>query len=1507
MHFLESVTSKKRRGLILTALLLTTVLGVLVLFRPVSGAIAEDNLLLNGDFSQANAENFPLYWYADAWDGLSGSQFEVVQEEDGPAAHIVNHYLKDARFAQAVAVTPGAYYCLHGYIRASAEGGRGANLSVEGVAVYSDLVYDSQGEWREVTLYGVTGDNQYSVTVYARLGGYSGEAEGEAYFRDVTLTRVDSVPAGYSAFNWYAASVSYDAGYDYGVDTADPESRGNASLLLAGCGALYLIFFVFLCRFLRRPRTEALEQEPLWKRYGLLAGVLLFGLILRLILAASVSGYDVDIGCFTGWANGLAQSGPGGIYQYLEAEGRWSCDYPPGYLWILWLIGWIGKLLGTGATEMMVKLPPILADLVLCVILYKFSEKHLSRPASLAAAALYAFNPLILVTGSAWGQADAMMTLLLLLVVLFALRDQWKIALPLYILAVLFKPQALMFGPLGLTAFILYIVKNAKEPETRRPMIQDALTGLALSVVTALIVALPFAIGQAPDFLIDLYSKTMGQYAYATVNCCNVYFLLGKNWAFADSSLNAGLRWIPVPAYLLAMLPALFAASSLARNYRETPEGPKEHQRFYLLGGMAALLGAALLILGVSGHLTYASLGTAMIVYAVALFCALYALANDPRNLPLFGAGLLILLCCTGSMMHERYAFPAVALLLVSYALKKDARILWLAVGVSISGFLNVGCVLDRNQRIGGFAGSLDAPLHGIASDTAILEYVSAGLNCILCCCALSLCVLLGREGTEVVFGRQDRKPSPLPREAALPRMTGRDWLIMSTVTVLYAILAFTNLGSTKAPQNAYAAPAAQRQIVMDLSESRDFYLSYYVSYHRNDSEVTVEISQDGQTWQTASTDHIPKDQYYCWNTLFDPDAPETPRIVTARFVRFTSDQETLSMFDASFQSPTDGSYLAASRITDAMIDEQLVLDLGETKDFHLLYYGGIHEYDSPFMVELSDDGEHWNQYYTAPMNIGDCFKWQYLAYYSGGQPLTLTARYLRITPTRTGLTLFEMIFRDAETGEQLPVTLVSDSLGNETAACLIDEQDTLEGEPGWYNSAYFDEIYHARTAYEHLHAMQPYECTHPPLGKVLMSWCVALFGMTPFGWRFAGTLAGVLMLPGMYLLGKLLIRKKWGGAAAACLLALDTLHFTQTRIATIDSFVVLFIIWMIYFMLRWFYQDFFRKKLWKTLIPLFLSGLCMGLAVSSKWTGCYGGVALAVLFFFGIWRRYRMIRKAKKIKWTRLKVSKRKRRVYRLTAASRPMPASRRKPWQFTAAKYGVKRLLITVASCLIFFVAVPALIYFLSYIPYFAYDGGVTIQKIIDSANYMLWYHSQPRLGMDHPYYSPWYQWPVSYLPMFYFLSTYEPAGYQSAINAFGNPAVWWAGLAGLMGVCFLMVRRHLRADGTLSARVEKDDSRFAVLLICFFVQYLPWVLVPRGTYIYHYFPCVPIIILCGLLCLDHWAVRREKAARNTLIVWIALAAVLFILLYPFASGALTPQGWMDAVRQVLPRIYY
>ena len=581
------------------------------------------------------------------------------------------------------------------------------------------------------------------------------------------------------------------------------------------------------------------------------------------------------------------------------------------------------------------------------------------------------------------------------------------------------------------------------------------------------------------------------------------------------------------------------------------------------------------------------------------------------------------------------------------------------------------------------------------------------------------------------------------------------------------------------------------------------------------------------------------------------------------------------------------------------------MLDLGQERTMNMLYLGGIHRVDSDFVVQISSDGVNWSDYHWAQMTEGDCFKWQYLCrvnVYDGGSsytntPLDMTGRYVMITAKTIATTLYEVILRDPDTQEIFPCTVIE---GNGEA--LIDEQDTFTGEPGWHNSTYFDEIYHARTGYEHYLAMQgdytyhPYETSHPPLGKVLIAFAISIFGMTPFGWRFAGTLAGVLMLPGMYLLGKYLTKRRSGAFLSMFLMSIDMMHFTQTRIATIDSFVVLFIIWSYVFMIYYIRMDYWHTKLWKTLIPLALSGLFMGFAVASKWTGCYAGVGLAVLFFWSVWRRFQEYRYAERAS------------------------AQIRDQHLLLISKEGLIRPFITLLSCLVFFVAVPLLIYYASYIPYFLPSGGITPYRVVQAAvgDYfstgvmggMLGYHGQEGFGMDHPYYSPWYEWPVIGKPMWYYDGTYQPDGYAETISAFGNPLVWWGGLIALIVMMAIWLVRHVSKNG-IELHNRTNDMRPAILIISFAAQYLPWVLVPRGTYIYHYFTSVPFIIACMSLAFEYLLDIAKKpvlkkAVYGTIIAVCVVGLLLFVGFYPFASGAMTDIRWLRAM-QWLPGIYF
>lgn len=195
-------------------------------------------------------------------------------------------------------------------------------------------------------------------------------------------------------------------------------------------------------------------------------------------------------------------------------------------------------------------------------------------------------------------------------------------------------------------------------------------------------------------------------------------------------------------------------------------------------------------------------------------------------------------------------------------------------------------------------------------------------------------------------------------------------------------------------------------------------------------------------------------------------------------------------------------------------------------------------------------------------------FRWKDIA---DDVPATTTGFTLSVTD---GTVWFnELAFFDAA-GNYIPAT----AEGN--AAALFDEPEEVPETPSYLNGMYFDELYHARTAYEHLHGLSPYENSHPPLGKVFIMLGIAIFGMNAFGWRIIGTLFGIGMVPILYVFAKRLFKKSDYALLASFLFAFDFMHFTQTRIATIDVYGVFFILLMYYYMYQYYRMNFFSDGL---------------------------------------------------------------------------------------------------------------------------------------------------------------------------------------------------------------------------------------------------------------------------------------------------------------------------------------
>ncbi|MBV9402902.1 MAG: hypothetical protein JO018_04145, partial [Candidatus Eremiobacteraeota bacterium] len=100
-----------------------------------------------------------------------------------------------------------------------------------------------------------------------------------------------------------------------------------------------------------------------------LIGLLAAGFILRLFFIGN-GGFQNDVQSFEGWAMTL---GSHPLWQFYAKAG--FADYPPGYFYILWIVGHIYAPLQHADTSyvwvrVLIKLPAIVMDLVNTALIY---------------------------------------------------------------------------------------------------------------------------------------------------------------------------------------------------------------------------------------------------------------------------------------------------------------------------------------------------------------------------------------------------------------------------------------------------------------------------------------------------------------------------------------------------------------------------------------------------------------------------------------------------------------------------------------------------------------------------------------------------------------------------------------------------------------------------------------------------------------------------------------------------------------------------------------------------------------------------------------------------------------------------------------------------------------------------------------------------------------------------------------------------------------------------------
>ena len=391
---------------------------------------------------------------------------------------------------------------------------------------------------------------------------------------------------------------------------------------------------------------------------GVVLIALALGLAIRLTLLYLLpgSGFGPDLSSFRFWANDLATNGLNGFYQR-----DFFHDYTPGYLYVLWLVGSVGKAVG-GIGDL-IKIPPVLADVGIAYLVWSMlREIGVRERLAVLGALVVMLNPIFWFDNVIWGQVNSFGVLFLMLGLRSLWRDQPERSAIFGVIAAVVKPQLGILLPVIAVVTIRRALRptpkdparsrNRPDPATRgedRPPIRIVTTA-ARRVPDRLRALYPVR-AQRPPIRPDgavLHLRPLqqialagGGYPYLTVNAYNA-------WSIVPSDLGISLagsgQWV---------------CDTLATPADRCGTG------YVQFGSVPAIaVGAVLLI--------------------VVILTALRAIWRNPDRLTIT-VGLAVIALAffmAPTRVHERYDFPFFAIAAVLFAISPRWRVLYLVLSI---------------------------------------------------------------------------------------------------------------------------------------------------------------------------------------------------------------------------------------------------------------------------------------------------------------------------------------------------------------------------------------------------------------------------------------------------------------------------------------------------------------------------------------------------------------------------------------------------------------------------------------------------------------------------------------------------------------------------------------------------------------------------------------------------------------------------------------------------------
>jgi len=272
------------------------------------------------------------------------------------------------------------------------------------------------------------------------------------------------------------------------------------------------------------------ERVASWRQtQGALLVLFTVGLVIRLVLAHYSEGLAFDVGLFRQWSDRLVERGPAHFY-----EPGYFADYPPGYLYVLFVLGKMSLLLrGEPPSIGVLKLPAIIADLGVAVLALLLAARINPRgiagriPSGVAAATAILLNPGLILVSAVWGQVDSVLALFVLAAIYMVATEPRSTpreicGVALLAIAIATKPQAVLALPI----IAVVVVRRNMGDGAAAPRAWSkiaARVGLYALLAAAIVVAMFAPFGVGPTEIPNFYRNAGSVYPFTSLWAFNVW------------------------------------------------------------------------------------------------------------------------------------------------------------------------------------------------------------------------------------------------------------------------------------------------------------------------------------------------------------------------------------------------------------------------------------------------------------------------------------------------------------------------------------------------------------------------------------------------------------------------------------------------------------------------------------------------------------------------------------------------------------------------------------------------------------------------------------------------------------------------------------------------------------------------------------------------------------------------------------------------------------------------